>query len=176
MGEIIILPKDELKHYGVMGMKWDHHKGNDDRAFDKAVAKDKKLQYQIQDAYSDAGYYSKKAAKYVKKSRTSDNPKYAKKAEKYSQKAERKVEKAQRLEHESKRWRKSMEKVFKNTSSKDISPWVKDRGRKYLYMLNDSTKKSLTKKTKSTKSDSWKSKPITPITMSTKGIRNGYKR
>lgn len=118
--------EDELKHYGVVGMKWGVRK-NPQKAYSKAVKKLERLDKKVQKKEAKFGKrlkkYNKAKFSYSLYSVKNQTPKLKKAAYKHEQK----VRKAAK-------WVSRMEKEFANTDVK-FSQDVIDKGKSYTDLI-----------------------------------------
>ena len=120
---------NELKHYGVLGMKWGVRRGNTKRAYEKASKKAAKLDKRIRE---DEEYMNKKIAKADKKvgSRFASD----KAQTRAVAKAREATSEYRKTVQKGRKWYEAMEKTFKDTDIKLSSEQVQN-GRKYAQTL-----------------------------------------
>lgn len=130
MSYYVIRDNDELRHYGVLGMKWGVRKGNTTKAYNKASKKLNKLDSVVKkrQAKAQAAMVRADRKRYSKLATSGSKRRASEKAKKYQYEANRSVYKA-------KRWLDSMEKTFKDTDIKLSSAQV-ELGKKYASTLN----------------------------------------
>lgn len=121
---------EELKHYGVLGMKWGVRRGNSSRAYEKASKKLRKLNSRADRLMDKA--YDKKAKADKKAGSFFATEKSARKADFKAQKALRKSVVATR---KAQKWLRAMEMEFKNTPE-TLSKEQIDMGRVYVERMN----------------------------------------
>ena len=130
----------ELKHYGVVGMKWGVRRGNVSRAYAKAAKKANKLEKKYIKTNMKAAKLEVKAAKALRKaggfSLGYDTPRNQR-AVRAQGKAAKITYKAAKIQKKHAKWVKEMSKTFANTSVKNIRQEDLDIGKKYVYMLMD---------------------------------------
>lgn len=112
---------DELKHFGVVGMKWGVRK-NPSRTYGKASKKANKLNRKAAKASNKVDKANKKAES------NPSNQQYVDKAAKKRSSYERKQAKADK-------WISSMEKTFHKINVSDITQKDMVVGKDYAYML-----------------------------------------
>lgn len=123
----------ELKHYGVIGMKWGVRRGKTAKAYQKASKKLNKLNDKVTEAESEV----------IKRHTKYDNAMSSRFAStRRQEKAHRKVTEAaagyRKSLRKANKWYKSMEKTFADTDIKLASEQV-ELGKKYLHNLSMDT-------------------------------------
>lgn len=112
---------NELKHFGVVGMKWGVRK-NPSRAYGKASKKANKLNRKAAIAFNKTNKANKK---------TESNPSN----QQYINKAAKKQSTYERKQAKADKWISSMEKTFRKTNVSDITQKDMIAGKDYAYML-----------------------------------------
>lgn len=137
---------NELKHYGVVGMKWGirratgaSSKGNSDKAkerysktYTKASAKANKIRKKAVDKNLKSATLQKKA---LNREVKATSERQYRKALKTKFKANRLQLKSAKLQKKAQKWEKQMEKSFSEVSVKNVNQEALDAGKKYAYML-----------------------------------------
>lgn len=116
--------KNELQHYGVLGMRW-HHRKNPSAAFAKSSIKADKLKYKSEKANRKVEKYTAKKTKYAG---TEKEAKYDSKLTKAKSKAASKKAKADK-------WMNAMSDTFKKTTVSQITYEDLNTGKDYVPML-----------------------------------------
>lgn len=124
---------NDLRHYGVMGMKWGVRRGNASKAFAKAAKKANKLESKAMKTNLKSAKLAKKA---LKKEMRATNEDQAKKAREKQFKANKLRLKSAKLEKKALKWKKRMEKEFAKVKMSDVSKEHLDAGKRYVYMLH----------------------------------------
>lgn len=114
---------EELKHYGVLGMKWGVRRGRVDKAYAKASKKLKKIDDKVKKQTDD---FHKKAQKAETAGRL--------RREKAQRKADKAARKLTKTNIKGKKWVAAMEKSFKN-SDVSLTKEQVDAGRRYSDFL-----------------------------------------
>ena len=119
----------ELRHYGVLGMKWGVRRGNTKSAYEKASKKAAKLDKRIREEES---YMNKKIAKADKKvvSRFASDKSQAKAVAK----AREATSDYRKAVLKGEKWYRAMEKTFKGTDIK-LSSEQTQNGKRYAQTL-----------------------------------------
>lgn len=130
-----ITREDWLAHYGVKGMKWGVRR-NPSKAYNKAVKKAKKIENKATklEVKGDKKLY--KSSK--KMARATDMNDY-KKAVKLQLKGNKYNLKSAKLKKKGLKWKREMDKVFKDYDIKKVKKETTFRGQQFVYEL---TKKS----------------------------------
>ena len=124
---------DELRHYGVAGMKWGVRRGNASSAFGKASRKANRIKEDSVKISLKAAKLQKKA---LKKEMKATNEKQFKKARKIQYKANKKNLKSAKLQKKAMKWEQKMVDVFSTVKVDSISAKDWEAGRQYAYMLS----------------------------------------
>lgn len=125
------MEEKDLKHYGVLGMKWGVRR-NSSKAFAKASGKANKLDKKAVKLNYKSAKLQKKA---LNKEHAATNEKQFQKARDIQFKANKLNLKSAKLQKKSAKWVKRMENNFSNVKVSDISQEHLDAGKKYAYML-----------------------------------------
>lgn len=133
MSTYVINENGELKHYGVIGMKWGVRRGKTAKAYEKASKKlqklSKKADKQLERAYNQRERAYQKADSFFSTERG---------RRKALSRANKAMRDATRSANKARRWVRSMEKTFANTDVK-LTQEQTELGRKYLEIMNRRT-------------------------------------
>lgn len=124
------MDQNELKHYGVLGMKWGIIR-SPQKAYGKSVKKLTKINTKVEKRRAKAEKYYAKANKKLYGFMGSE-----KKAAKSFSKATAQMHKAEKLEYKGAKWYKQMNKNFAKTTVKK-NPKAKAVGEKFIKSVND---------------------------------------
>lgn len=119
--------KDELHHYGVLGMKWGKRK-NPSSAFGKSAEKADKLRRKVSKTEVKLGKASNKFEKYSQQGNSDKANRAAAKVNRVGRKLQKRTAKSQK-------WEKAMSETFKKTKMSDIAQRDLIKGRDYVTML-----------------------------------------
>ncbi len=119
--------EDELKHFGVVGMRWGHRK-NPSAIFARASRKADKLKFKAAKVNKKVGSLTEKRSKYQSKG-------YEEKADKLTSKLEKATAKRDKREIKADKWMRSMASTFSLTKMSEIEEEDLIAGRDYVDML-----------------------------------------
>lgn len=119
--------ENEIRHYGVIGMRW-HHRKNPSEAFGKASRKADALKFKTAKVNRKIGKLTEKRSKYQAKG-------YIEKADKVASKIEKATAKRDKREIKADKWMRSMASAFKQTKMSEIAEEDLAAGRDYISML-----------------------------------------
>lgn len=128
-----VIKNGELRHYGVIGMKWGVRRGRTGKAYEKASRKLEKLSRKADKKLEKA--YNQRDRAYAKADSFFSTERGRRKAYARANKAMRD---ATRSANKARRWVRSMEKTFAKTDVK-LTQEQADLGRKYLEIMNRRT-------------------------------------
>lgn len=127
--------KDELEHYGRLGMKWGQHIFGKERAYNYSVKRLRRLDAKIQKREAKSAKYELKGAKRDEKANRTIGEKRAKRrtaqALKYKRKSARQSYKAIKTVRKTKEWVNAMNEVFSDMRLESISAEDVALGRRY---------------------------------------------
>ena len=136
--------KNELQHYGVLGMKWGVRR-NPSRAYAKAVRKKNVLERKSAKLAVKSAKYEKKS---IRKEMHSTSESQYKKARKLHFKSNKLNLKSARLRNKGLKWEKQMEKVFSSYDIKRVPDGNIAAGKSFVYkQLYGNASYEVTKKT-----------------------------
>jgi hypothetical protein len=135
---------DDIRHYGVIGMKWGVRRGNYSKTYAKSSKKLKKLDEKAAKKRLESAKLAKKAL--AKEANATSEKQYRKAREKQF-KANKLNLKSAKLQKKAMKFEKQMAKSFANVKIKDIEQKDLELGKKYAYMLASNAGKTK-KKTK----------------------------
>ena len=133
---------EELKHYGVIGMRWGVRK-NPEKAFNKAKKKSIKLKEKANKAAkkqvkagTKAAFLKGRASRYITKNPLGKDSKKASSlldlSDEYARDAEKYLKKYEKYKTKSDKWMKAMEKTFKSIDINDLSEDDVAEGKEYV--------------------------------------------
>lgn len=122
---------NELKHYGVLGMKWGVRR-NPSKAYSKAVKKKNRLDSKSSNLQIKGAKTLKRANKRLKKSSLPFEIDEAKQMQKQGEKM---LLKSAKIRKKGQRWMQKMEKTFSGYNVERIETPDLAKGRDYVYRL-----------------------------------------
>ena len=134
---------DDIRHYGVIGMKWGVRRGNYSRTYARSSKKLKRIEEKATKTRLKSAKLQSKA---LSKENRATSEKQYQKARKIQYKANKLNLKSAKLQKKGQKFEQQMTKSFATVKVSDISPEHLDAGRKYAYMLAGVSRSSVKKK------------------------------
>lgn len=119
------IDKDELEHYGRLGMKWGQHIFGQEHVYKKSIKKLKKIDNRAQEKKTEAARLDYKSEKLRQKADRARSPKkyerISRQANAYRLQANREMWKSRKLETKAKKWVDTMNNHFDNVRINSVS-------------------------------------------------------
>lgn len=128
MNNINFITEDELKHYGVLGMRWGIRKGRASQAYSKGVKKLKKLDKESNRLERKSAHMDYQSSKKMARGNIEKGMKLQGKAKKLHYKSVK-------LQNKGKKFYKKMEKEFANVDMSTINQADIDYGKRYANIV-----------------------------------------